>query len=156
MHGVSAPVISFFAIAALYVMLYAHFMAVIQILVYAGAIMVLFVFVIMILNKDEVEPFSTNGLVGKVLAVLGLWTLAVGIPGARSRPVGPGALLRCIGHGAVRLGRGLLSLLSSVFLLINTIQALLAQQVKQIGVMKALGARGRDARRLEVRALARP
>jgi putative ABC transport system permease protein len=39
---------------------------------------------------------------------------------------------------------GALALGSSVFLLINTMQALLTQQVLQIGVMKALGARGRD------------
>jgi putative ABC transport system permease protein len=38
---------------------------------------------------------------------------------------------------------GALSLLSSGFLLVNTMQALLAQQVRQIGVMKAVGARGR-------------
>jgi putative ABC transport system permease protein len=39
---------------------------------------------------------------------------------------------------------GTLALGSSVFLLINTMQALLTQQVQQIGVMKALGARGRQ------------
>jgi putative ABC transport system permease protein len=39
---------------------------------------------------------------------------------------------------------GVLSLFSSAFLLINTVQALLAQQVQQIGVMKALGARARQ------------
>jgi putative ABC transport system permease protein len=39
---------------------------------------------------------------------------------------------------------GVLSLFSSAFLLINTMQALLAQQVQQIGVMKALGARARQ------------
>jgi NADH-quinone oxidoreductase subunit J len=42
---------TFFALAALYMLLYAHFLAIIQMLVYAGAIMVLFVFVIMILNS---------------------------------------------------------------------------------------------------------
>jgi putative ABC transport system permease protein len=41
-------------------------------------------------------------------------------------------------------GMGALALGSSVFLLINTMQALLTQQVRQIGVMKALGGRGRD------------
>ena len=49
-------VVTFFAIAAVYAMLYAHFLAAIQVLVYAGAIMVLFVFVIMILNRPEAEP----------------------------------------------------------------------------------------------------
>src|SRR4029079_14334711 len=46
---------SFLGIAAIYMMLYAQFLAVIQMLVYAGAIMVLFVFVVMILNRPEVE-----------------------------------------------------------------------------------------------------
>ena len=48
-------VVSFFGIAALYAMLNAHFLAVIQILVYAGAIMVLFIFVIMLLNLQADE-----------------------------------------------------------------------------------------------------
>ena len=59
---------TFFAIAALYAMLFAHFMAVIQVLVYAGAIMVLFVFVVMILNRAEEEPWSLDGLLGKAIA----------------------------------------------------------------------------------------
>ena len=44
-------------------MLYAHFLAVLQVLVYAGAIMVLFVFVIMILNRDR-------GRAGRAVAAL--------------------------------------------------------------------------------------
>ena len=59
---------TFFAIAAIYAMLFAHFMAAIQVLVYAGAIMVLFVFVIMILNKEEEEPWALRGWFGKALA----------------------------------------------------------------------------------------
>ncbi len=43
-------VVCFFGLAADYVLLDAHFVAVIQVLVYAGAIMVLFIFVIMLLN----------------------------------------------------------------------------------------------------------
>ncbi|MDQ3810749.1 MAG: NADH-quinone oxidoreductase subunit J [Chloroflexota bacterium] len=39
-----------FCVAALYVMLEAHFIAAIQVLVYAGAIMVVFLFVVMLLN----------------------------------------------------------------------------------------------------------
>lgn len=42
----------FFCVAADYALMQAHFIAAIQILVYAGAIMVLFVFVIMLLNAD--------------------------------------------------------------------------------------------------------
>src|SRR5688572_14666553 len=43
-------VLSFFSLAAIYVLLGAHFIAVTQVIVYAGAIMVLFLFVIMLLN----------------------------------------------------------------------------------------------------------
>jgi NADH-quinone oxidoreductase subunit J len=48
-------------------LLYATFLAVIQMLVYAGAIMVLFVFVIMILNRPEDEPIPPSGRAGQVL-----------------------------------------------------------------------------------------
>jgi NADH-quinone oxidoreductase subunit J len=63
---------SILATAALFVMLYAHFLAAIQVLVYAGAIMVLFVFVVMILNKEEEEPWALRGVVGKGIAVAAL------------------------------------------------------------------------------------
>ncbi len=46
---------SMFCLAGLYVLLEAHLMAVLQIIVYAGAIMVLFLFVIMLLNVQEKE-----------------------------------------------------------------------------------------------------
>lgn len=63
---------SFLGIAAVYMMLYAPFLAVIQMLVYAGAIMVLFVFVIMILNRPEEEPVAPSGRVGKVVGGLAI------------------------------------------------------------------------------------
>ena len=51
-------VVTMFSLATLFVLLSAHFLAAIQLLVYAGAIMVLFVFVIMLLNlqDDELRP----------------------------------------------------------------------------------------------------
>ncbi len=58
---------SFLGISAVYMMLYAHFLAVIQMLVYAGAIMVLFVFVIMILNRPEDEPVAPSGRFGQAI-----------------------------------------------------------------------------------------
>jgi NADH-quinone oxidoreductase subunit J len=45
-----------FSLAALYVMLGAHFLGAAQVLVYAGAIMVVFVFVVMLLNLGESDP----------------------------------------------------------------------------------------------------
>jgi NADH-quinone oxidoreductase subunit J len=72
---------TFFALAGLYAMLYAHFLAAIQVLVYAGAIMVLFVFVVMILNRPEDEPWALQGLLGKALAGLGILYLVVRLSG---------------------------------------------------------------------------
>jgi len=46
----------FLSLASLYVMLAAPFIAAVQIIVYAGAIMVLVIFVIMLLNVEQVEP----------------------------------------------------------------------------------------------------
>jgi len=72
---------TFFALAGLYAMLYAHFLAAIQVLVYAGAIMVLFVFVVMILNRPEDEPWALQGLLGKGLAGLAILYLLVRLSG---------------------------------------------------------------------------
>jgi NADH-quinone oxidoreductase subunit J len=56
-HSVLWLVVVFFAISGHYIMLNAQFLAVVNIIVYAGAIMVLFLFVVMLmnLNKDS-EP----------------------------------------------------------------------------------------------------
>jgi NADH-quinone oxidoreductase subunit J len=72
---------TFFALAGLYAMLYAHFLAAIQVLVYAGAIMVLFVFVVMILNRPEDEPWAIQGLFGKALAGLAILYLVARLSG---------------------------------------------------------------------------
>lgn len=71
-------VLTFFALAGLYVLLEAHLVAALQIFVYAGAIMVLFVFVIMLLNADSPSmDLKRTPLVIRVLsAVLGLGILA--------------------------------------------------------------------------------
>ncbi len=95
--GVMGLVFTFFAVAVLYAMLYAHFLAVLQVLVYAGAIMVLFVFVIMILNKPEDEPWALTGLVGKAIAGLALlyFLMRLGgvLWGVREKPAASGAEL---------------------------------------------------------------
>ncbi len=50
MHSVMLLILSFCALSGLYVLLGAPFVAAIQIIIYAGAIMVLFLFVVMLLN----------------------------------------------------------------------------------------------------------
>lgn len=69
-------VLVFFSFAGLYALLGAHFIAALQILVYTGAIMVLFVFVIMLLGQDE----KTTDIKDTSLLFKGVTTLgAVGL-----------------------------------------------------------------------------
>lgn len=59
-RSVLTLVVAFFALAVTYVMLLSPFIAVIQVIVYAGAILVLFLFVLMLLNVPE-EPRRGSG-----------------------------------------------------------------------------------------------
>ena len=55
-------VVTFFFITSMYIMMNAQFLAIVNMIVYAGAIMVLFLFVLMLLNLNkEVEPMNTRG-----------------------------------------------------------------------------------------------
>jgi NADH-quinone oxidoreductase subunit J len=63
-------VVTLFALAAMYVLLDAQFIAALQVLVYAGAIMVLFLFVIMLLNLGRPGPTDIKGPVGVGIAAL--------------------------------------------------------------------------------------
>ena len=77
MHSVMLLITSFGALAGLYVLLDAPFTAVTQIIIYAGAIMVLFLFVVMLLNApqedaaewDRTHPLRRSG-VGRFGAAL--------------------------------------------------------------------------------------
>ena len=73
MYSVMLLITSFGALAGLYVLLDAPFTAVTQIIIYAGAIMVLFLFVVMLLNVPREEP-GPPGLI----AALGPRTLKIG------------------------------------------------------------------------------
>jgi NADH-quinone oxidoreductase subunit J len=63
-------VVTLFALAALFVLLDAQFLAALQVLVYAGAIMVLFLFVIMLLNLGRPGPTDIKGPVGLLIAAV--------------------------------------------------------------------------------------
>ncbi len=80
MHSVLYLILTFFNVAGLYVLLGAHFLAAIQIAVYAGAIMVLFLFVVMLLNlkKGEHEFSKLPGvkMLGIGLALFLLFEIA--------------------------------------------------------------------------------
>ena len=105
-HAALLLVLNFFAIAVLYAVLEAQFLATIQIVVYAGAIMILFLFVLMLLGIDRDEgragsrlrlqaPLAIAGglvlLVGLVIGVAGpfLGSESACGPQATQAPVGP-------------------------------------------------------------------
>ena len=89
--AVMSMVATFFGLASLYALLSAHFLAAIQVLVYAGAIMVLFVFVIMVLNREEADPWPSRGIVGKALGAGALVYLAMRLGGML---LAPGAAIK--------------------------------------------------------------
>ncbi len=96
-YSVLSLIVSFFGLSGLYILLEAPFVAVVQIIIYAGAIMVLFLFTVMLLNVpredaaewDRTHPFYRPWPVriGAVLAVL----MAVQLAWAFSRTPGLGA-----------------------------------------------------------------
>ncbi|MBI3135197.1 MAG: NADH-quinone oxidoreductase subunit J [Bacteroidetes bacterium] len=77
-HSVLYLVLTFFCIAGHYLLMNAQFLAIVHIAVYAGAIMVLFLFVIMLLNLNEQhEPrrTSVSRIIGVIVAGLFLMVL---------------------------------------------------------------------------------
>lgn len=63
-------VLNLLSLAGIYLLLQSQFLAIIQVLVYAGAIMVLFLFVIMLLNLDQEETLFTKIRVRYAVAFL--------------------------------------------------------------------------------------
>jgi NADH-quinone oxidoreductase subunit J len=91
--------VAFFAMAGHFVLLNAQFLAVVYIIVYAGAIMVLFLFTLMLLNQtaDEHLSKSLKARVASVIAGGMLMITIVGILRDASIPVAPGALESQVG-----------------------------------------------------------
>src|SRR6266851_2523791 len=92
-HSVLFLILAFFNVAALFVLIGAEFLAMILVIVYVGAVAVLFLFVVMMLNIDFLQLRSgfvgylpIGALVGFILLaelvlVIGSWAVAPGVPG---------------------------------------------------------------------------
>lgn len=108
-------VLAFFCFAGFYVMLGAQFLAAVQVIVYAGAIMVLFLFVVMMLNLREPETIEGGSpgwralgfIVGIGLCIVLLAYLA-GSPGPPIPPLSDDPQVYALGQ-ADRLGDALFS-----------------------------------------------
>jgi NADH-quinone oxidoreductase subunit J len=90
-HSALFLILNQFTLAVMFAVLGAHFLAAAQVIVYAGAIMVLFLFVIMFLGVDRREA------------------LVEPIRGQRGLAIGLGTLLIAVVFVAIRLGVGLAS-----------------------------------------------
>src|SRR5688500_810967 len=120
MYSVMLLIASFGALAGLYIQLDAPFVAVAQIIIYAGAIMVLFLFVVMLLNApkedaaewDQSHPLRRPGVTrfGALLAALLIVQLAWAVwsIGALDAPVAGQADAATV-NSAADLGRSLFS-----------------------------------------------
>ncbi len=70
-HSALCLIVNLVAVAGIFAQLEAHFLAMVQIIVYAGAIMVLVVFVIMLLNAKQEEGSYSTWLIGLLAVVSG-------------------------------------------------------------------------------------
>ena len=104
-HGALFLVLNLGSIAALYLMLGAEFLAAAQVIVYAGAIMVLFVFAIMVLipGKEETGPDPRRGVrllaapVGPLLFLMLVFVMTARLRGAPG-PGGPAGTVTAVGR----------------------------------------------------------
>ena len=93
-------IVNFFAVAGIYLLAHAEFIAAIQVIVYAGAIMVLFLFVIMLLNlrqpEEEIRFMHLGQKVGGIVlagftGLLVIYTVSkVAFPAGKEAPLGLG------------------------------------------------------------------
>jgi len=99
---------TFFSLAAIYTLLGAYFIGIIQILVYAGAIMVLFLFVIMLLNLGNDIEADIRGTGWKVMAggagLVLLALLARVFAGGKTLPRGVDAPASVLAHQQAEQG----------------------------------------------------
>jgi NADH-quinone oxidoreductase subunit J len=98
-HSVLYLILAFVNAAGLFVMMGAEFLAMILIVVYVGAVAVLFLFVVMMLDVDFAElrqgllqylpvGFVVGGIfVAELLAVVGAWVIGPNLPQAISAPI---------------------------------------------------------------------
>jgi len=71
-YSVIALLVMFFHIAGLFVTLHAEFLAAVQLIVYAGAILVLYLFVVMLLNVKEDDSYQRQFRLGMGLGLVAL------------------------------------------------------------------------------------
>lgn len=107
-HSVLYLIVTFFTFTVHYILLNAQFLAVVNFIVYMGAIMVLFLFVLMLLNLNKDNEPLKSGLV-KVVGIIAGCCLLVTLVGAlKATVISDPVVLRNPGLGLVKnLGKEL-------------------------------------------------
>jgi NADH-quinone oxidoreductase subunit J len=100
-HSVLYLILAFVNAAGLFIMMGAEFLAMILVVVYVGAVLVLFLFVVMMLDVDFselregfIDYLPVGALVGivflvELLLVVGAWAIGPGVPRAITAPIPP-------------------------------------------------------------------
>jgi NADH-quinone oxidoreductase subunit J len=83
-HSVLWLIVVFFSISGHYILINAQFLAIVNLIVYAGAIMVLFLFVIMLMNLNNATEPQRNSLIKLAGVVAGCLLLMVMVSAVRS------------------------------------------------------------------------
>jgi NADH-quinone oxidoreductase subunit J len=121
MHSVLLLIVSFAGLAGLYIQLDAPFTAVTQIIIYAGAIMVLFLFTVMLLNahtEDEAIPVALGPhamKLGAVFSVVLALELAYGLSGLGPLDLSADAAARSAVSNVTTIGTVLFTTYSFAF-----------------------------------------
>ncbi|MGK3993442.1 NADH-quinone oxidoreductase subunit J family protein [Sorangium sp. So ce1024] len=141
-RGAMGLLTSIFGIAGLYLMLSAEFLAAIQILVYAGAVVVLFLFVIMLLGPSATSPRDARTAVPRYIGAgvftvgtLGALALAAraGKPGPTPLPPAPESLGTIDALGHELFTKGIVPFeLSGALLLVAVVGAVAVARGKQV------------------------
>ncbi|MCL4304377.1 NADH-quinone oxidoreductase subunit J [bacterium] len=138
-------IVTMFCLAGLYVLLAAPFLAAIQIIVYAGAIIVLLLFVIMLLNLRQIEERLPKGWRIAGLAVAGLTLLILFMAIVRGSAVLPDMLAVPDEFGEVKpLGALLFS--KYLFAFEATSVLLLTAMIGAVALVRKSDGEGKDGR----------
>ncbi|MBI2710433.1 MAG: NADH-quinone oxidoreductase subunit J [Actinobacteria bacterium] len=143
-HSALSLIATLFAIAVLFIAQDAQFLAAVQVIVYAGAIVVVFLFVIMLLGVDRSEDLEEEPLRGQRPAalvagiVIGAGLIAVVATGTITGAHGAGAAVRADMPNVEQLGRLLFTdyvfpfEVTSVLLVIAVVGAVLMARSRRV------------------------
>jgi NADH-quinone oxidoreductase subunit J len=102
-HSVLYLIVTFFAISGLYILLNAQFLAIVNIIVYAGAIMVLFLFVVMLMNlNQQIEPHKNRLLQIAGIISGGSLFLVIVAAALKSQTIAAGMELQTGDYGLIK------------------------------------------------------